>query len=228
MHTRRARMRQNSRAARAAEISHATKKPIVVAIAGGSGSGKTWLTHKLHECLGPLCTPLSLDSFYRDRSRVSAANRARINFDHPRAVDWLTMEKTLCALAAGRAVTIPVYDFKTHSRLKTVERLSPRPVILVEGLWPLRRRAIQRLVSLSIFLDCPAKVRLRRRMARDLASRGRTSASVRRQFRDCVEPMHLKYVAPQAKRANLVLSYNCGKQEVRMLVSKIREMTRNA
>ena len=200
------------------------RRPIVIAIAGGSGSGKTWLAHRLQAVLGRMVLRISLDSFYRDRSRVPEASRARINFDHPRAIDWAALEKALGTLLKGRRAEIPTYDFQTHSRLVGIETAPPRPVILLEGLWPLRRRGIRRLVSFGIFLHCPAKVRLDRRLARDQASRGRTSASVRRQFRACVEPMHRRFVEPQAKIADLVLREDYGATEVTRLAREIKRL----
>jgi uridine kinase len=198
--------------------------PTVIAIAGGSGSGKTWLADRLQAVLGRKVLRISLDSFYRDRSQVAEAHRARINFDHPRAIDWERLERALGTLLKGHRARIPIYDFKTHSRLLRVQTAAPRPVILLEGLWPLRRRSIRRLVSFGIFLHCPAKVRLDRRVARDQASRGRTSASVRRQFRVCVEPMHRRFVEPQEKIADLVLRENCGPPEVTRLAGEIKRL----
>ncbi len=198
--------------------------PLVIAIAGGSGSGKTWLADRLQAVLGRMVLRISLDSFYRDRSRVPEASRARINFDHPRAIDWAAVEQALGTLLKGRRAEIPTYDFKTHSRLLRIQNAPPRPVILLEGLWPLRRRSVRRQVSFGIFLHCPARVRLDRRVARDQASRGRTSASVRRQFRACVEPMHRRFVEPQAKIADLVLREKCGATEVTRLASEIRRL----
>jgi uridine kinase len=202
------------------------RTPLVIAIAGGSGSGKTWLADRLQEVLGRMVLRISLDSFYRDRSRVAEASRARINFDHPRAIDWAAVEQALGTLLKGREAQIPIYDFKTHSRLLRIQTAPPRPVILLEGLWPLRRRSIRRLVSFGIFLHCPVRLRLDRRVARDQASRGRTRASVRQQFRTCVEPMHRRFVEPQAKVADLVLREKCGATEVTRLAHEIRRLAK--
>lgn len=202
------------------------RTPLVIAIAGGSGSGKTWLADRLQAVLGRMVLRISLDSFYQDRSRVPEASRARINFDHPRAIDWAAVEQALGTLLKGRRAEIPIYDFKTHSRLLRIQNAPPRPVILLEGLWPLRRRNIRRLVSFGIFLHCPARVRLDRRVARDQASRGRTSASVRHQFRARVEPMHRRFVEPQAKSADLVLREQCGAAEVTRLANEIKRLLR--
>jgi len=200
------------------------RSPVVIAIAGGSGSGKTWLAEQLRAALGRIVLRISLDSFYRDRSRVPELSRSRINFDHPRAIDWAAVEQTLVTLSKWRRAQIPTYDFKTHSRLLKTHTAPPRPVILLEGLWPLRRKSIRRLVSFGVFLHCPARVRLERRLARDQVDRGRTGASVRQQFRDTVEPMHRRFVESQAKVADLVLRKACGAVEVTRLAREIRRL----
>jgi uridine kinase len=195
---------------------------VLIAIAGGSGSGKTWLAEKLERALGPRVARLSIDNFYLDRSHLPPSRRARINFDHPRAIDWACLEKALADLLADRSATVPVYDFKTHARLRS-RRVPPQPLILLEGLWPLTRRAVRRLAHLSVFLNCPSSLRLRRRIQRDLAARGRTRASVERQFRDSVEPMHVRFVVPQRQHADVIIEGTCG-PHLRSLVAKIKEL----
>src|SRR5439155_9499390 len=124
------------------------RSPFLVAIVGGSGSGKTWLAEKLQAALAGKAARLSLDDFYRDRSHVAPARRAKINFDNPGAIDWAGFERVLRECAAGKAASLPCYDFKTHCRLRTSKRLPPRPVILVDGLWLLRRPSLRRLFGL--------------------------------------------------------------------------------
>jgi uridine kinase len=194
----------------------------LVAIVGGSGSGKTWLAGKLLAALAPDAAGLSLDDFYLDRSHLSPARRARLNFDHPRAIDWAGVEQTLHALRAGRAAPVPCYDFKTHSRLPGGKVIKPKPIVLVEGLWLLHRRALRRLFALRLFLECPGGLRLRRRLARDLVARGRTRAAVRAQFQATVEPMHRRFVAPQIRWADLVLPSCCREREVEQIVARLR------
>ena len=196
--------------------------PVLVLIVGGSGSGKTWLANKLQRALAPRVTRLSLDDFYRDRSHLSPARRARLNFDHPRAIDWEQVESVLNALLAGRSARVPSYDFKTHSRRASLITVRPRPLIVMEGLWLLRRSAIRRLASLSIFLDCPCRLRLRRRLLRDMAARGRTRDSIQEQFNKLVEPMHVRYVASQAGFADIVFRAAPGNREVCDLAKRLR------
>ena len=195
----------------------AIAKPVLVAIVGGSGSGKTWLAEKLEQTLAPLAVGLSLDDFYLDRSHLSPGRRARLNFDHPRAIDWPRLEQVLLTLLAGRSARVPCYDFKTHCRLSQEKLLAPKPIILLEGLWLLRRPMVRRLFSLRIFLHCPPSTRRRRRICRDLISRGRTHSSIAQQFRQTVEPMHARYVAPQTALADVVFEQDCTPRQVRAL-----------
>lgn len=196
----------------------------LVAIVGGSGSGKTWLADKLEHALKPNVTRLSLDDFYRDRSHLPVARRAQVNFDHPRAIDWPRLQTALESLLENRAALAPRYDFKTHSRMPTGRKIKPKPIILLEGLWVLHRARIRRLLTLSVFLDCPVRTRLQRRLARDMASRGRSKASIRRQFMKCVQPMHDRYVAPQRRFADLIFRHQWGASEIRLLCRSVKEL----
>jgi uridine kinase len=197
-------------------------RPLLVAVVGGSGAGKTWLAKKLRAALQPDAAHFSLDDFYRDCSRVRPERRTKINFDHPRTIDWLTMEKVLHDLRAGRSARLPVYDFKTHCRVRAKHTLAHKPVVLVDGLWLLHRRSLRRLFGLKIFIDCPARTRRGRRLLRDLRSRGRTRASILEQLKNTVEPMHARFVAPQQKWADVVLRHNFGAAEVRRLARELR------
>jgi uridine kinase len=200
------------------------RPPLLVAIAGGSGAGKTWLADKLQAALGGKATRLSLDNFYHDRSHVAPERRARINFDHPRAIDWTELEQVLHNLLNGRSARMPRYDFKTHSRIGHGTAVQPNRIILLDGLWLLRRPGLRRLFDLRIFVACPTPLRLRRRLNRDLRSRGRTSDSVRRQFRETVEPMHVRFVAPQERHADVVLKNGFGKRDVAELAERLKTM----
>src|ERR1041385_1553179 len=127
------------------------RRPIFVAIVGGSGAGKSWLAEKLQEALGSKAARLSLDDFYRDRSGLSPARRAKINFDNPAGIDWQSLEKVLVSLSNWQVARKPCYDFKTHCRLRGSVTLKPRPVILVDGLWLLRRPFIRQFFNLTLF-----------------------------------------------------------------------------
>ena len=198
------------------------KPPLFVAIVGGSGSGKSWLAERLQARLR-MATRLSLDDFYRDRSHLPAKRRAQINFDNPAAIDWNLFHRVLANLLNSGNAHLPSYDFTTHSRRKGLKILKPKPIILVDGLWLLRRPAIRRFFGVRIFLDCPWRTRLRRRIRRDLLSRGRTRASIIKQFHTTVEPMHARYVTPQIHWADTVLKGNWGEREARQLATAIKK-----
>ena len=197
--------------------------PLLVAIVGGSGAGKTWLAEKLRNALSPDATLLALDDFYRDRSHLSADRRAKLNFDHPNAIDWPCFETVLRACRAGRTVRVPQYDFSTHRRRPDWRAFQPKPIILVEGLWLLRRKSLRRLFDWRIYVEAPTALRLRRRLLRDQKQRGRTPASVRTQFRQTVQPMHQRFVAPQARWANVVVRGTAKPPAIRALLNQLRQ-----
>lgn len=196
--------------------------PFLVAIVGGSGSGKTWLAEKLENAFFPNAVRLALDDFYRDRSHLPPGRRARINFDRPGAIDWVEVETAVRNLAAGCSARVPEYDFKTHCRLKTCKIIPPKPIVLLDGLWLLHRRSLRSRFRLRIFIECPMRVRLQRRLKRDSGSRGRTADSVRRQFKETVQPMHRRHVALQSLYADVVIRGTCSSKHIRRLVRRIR------
>jgi uridine kinase len=180
-------------------------KPVFVAITGSSGAGKSWLAAQLQARMAKEAALLSLDDFYRDRSHLSTKQIERVNFDHPRAIDWAVFEGVLRRCGSGRPLPLPRYDFKRHAPRAEVAWWRPKRIVLVEGLWLLRRPALRRLFALKVFLLCSASVRLRRRVERDTRERGRTKQSVEAQFRSRVLPMSEKHVEPQVRWADLVL-----------------------
>lgn len=192
---------------RARPASPSTRAPrvVLVAIAGGSGSGKTWLAQALRRRLGRRAALLSLDDFYRDLGHLPPARRAGRNFDRPAAIDWPALAAVLDAIAAGGRPSVPRYDFTRHTRHGRSRRWARRPVVLVEGLWPWVRPALRERFALRIFRDTAAPVRRERRLERDVRERGRTATSVRRQWRDQVEPMFRRHVARQRDRAHVVV-----------------------
>lgn len=197
--------------------------PQFVAIVGGSGSGKTWLADRLASQLGRRAGRLSLDDFYQDRSHLTLAQRKRINFDHPRAIDWTRFLKTLRELKRGRYAHIPIYDFTRSTRSDRSQECRPHPVMLIDGLWLLRQPQSRRLMDFSIYLRCPARLRLERRLNRDAAERARTGAFVRHQFRTHTEPMHRRFVEPQSRRAQVVLSSPLSDADVISLGDRISQ-----
>lgn len=177
----------------------------LIGLAGGSGAGKTWLTDELCKRFGADCERLSLDDFYRDRSHLAPSQRARINFDLPQAIDWPCLQDVLQRLAAGRPALLPSYDFSTHCRRSVTRKVQPKPVLLVEGLWPWHTSRVRHLFAFRVFVECPFALRLARRLERDTTERGRTREEVLRRFELHVQPMHRRFVEPLRKTAHLVL-----------------------
>jgi uridine kinase len=197
--------------------------PQLVAVVGGSASGKTWVADQLRLRLGKEAGRVSLDNFYRDRSYLPTARRAQVNFDHPRAIDWPAVESTLQAFQTGGVLRCPRYDFVTHSRLPEWDLLKPRAVLLMDGLWLLHRRSVRQLFTFTIFLDCCESLRLERRIQRDCAQRGRSEAAVRKQFARYVAPMHARFIEPQRNRAHVVVSQIATDRHIDRLAEMIRE-----
>ena len=198
-------------------------EPLIVAIVGGSGSGKTWLAKKLKRNLGPCAGVLSMDDFYRDLSSLPVSWRKKVNFDHPSAVDWTLLSKCLKQIRSSERALLPRYDFASHTRGAELRVWRRRSVVLIDGLWLLRRSELRRNYSFSVFVDCPDKVRLERRIARDVRERGRAEASVRRQFQECVEPMHSRFVQPQRARAECVVASPLNKAMFEDLLRVLRD-----
>lgn len=199
----------------------------MTAIVGGSAAGKSWLAEELGRRLGEnQAGRLSLDDFYRDLAAVPLAERERVNFDDPAAIDWDSFIAALRALRRGQTAEIPQYDFTTHTRMARGRHLEPRPVMLVEGLWLLRRRTLRALFDFAVFIECPSHTRWRRRLERDVRDRGRTEESVRTQFQTQVSPMHERFVAPQKKYGRMVVTSPVPSRQVALMVSTLRQLVK--
>ncbi|HXF10587.1 MAG TPA: hypothetical protein VN625_07350, partial [Desulfuromonadaceae bacterium] len=144
--------------------------------------------------------------------------------DHPQTIDWPLFERILDDCLSARATGIPQYDFSTHTRLPQIELFRPAPVVFVEGLWLLHPPKLRDWFDLKIFLDCPEALRLKRRLVRDVTGRGRTPDSVRKQFQETVAPMHERYVAPQARYADIVLNHEPGERDLDELADIVQAM----
>lgn len=179
---------------------------VVIGIAGGSGSGKTTVQRRVMERFGPRrIALLDHDAYYRDLAHLAPEDRARFNFDHPDALETDLMVRHLDALLAGEAIEKPTYSFETHSRLDATETIPPRPVTLVEGILVLAEPALRERMDVKIYVDAPDDVRLMRRITRDLHERGRPIDSVLEQYRRTVRPMHLEFVEPSKRHADVII-----------------------
>jgi len=178
---------------------------LIVGVAGASGSGKTTLCRALAERLGADCVVLEMDRYYRDLSHLSPADRETVDYDRPDALDLALLVEHLGELAAGHAAAVPVYDFATHTRRPVGEILPPARVVLVEGLFCLAHDALRECFDVSVFVDACASVCLDRRVARDVAARGRTADQVREQYASTVLPAAQRYVWPSARFAGVTV-----------------------
>ncbi|MEZ4451994.1 MAG: uridine kinase [Nannocystaceae bacterium] len=179
---------------------------LVIGIAGGSGSGKTTIAHKIAEAVpAETVTILEHDAYYRDRPDLAYEDRAQLNFDHPDSLETELLALHLSELRAGRGVEVPAYDFKSHRRLAERRRVVPTPITVVEGILVLTDRRLRELLDVKIFVDTDADIRAFRRIRRDIEQRGRTFEAVREQYYRSVRPMHLHYVEPSKRWADLII-----------------------
>lgn len=179
---------------------------VVIGIAGGSGSGKTTVQKRVMEAFGPRrIALLDHDAYYRDLDHLEPEERARFNFDHPDALETSLMVEHLDQLLAGDPVEKPTYDFTTHARREETETIKARPVIIVEGILVLAERELRERMDIKLYVDAPDDVRLMRRIERDLHERGRSIDSVLGQYRRTVRPMHLEFVEPSKRHADVII-----------------------
>lgn len=179
--------------------------PVVIGVAGGTGSGKSTLVQRLVEHLPGRVAVLPQDAYYLDRRHLPLEERARLNYDHPLAFDTPLLVSHLRELRAGRPVDRPVYNFQLHLREDRTERVEPRDVIVVEGILVLAEEEIRNLLDIKIFVDTDADVRILRRLVRDMKQRGRTLESVINQYLQTVKPMHEQFVEPSKRYADLII-----------------------
>ncbi len=180
--------------------------PLVIGIAGGTGSGKTTVANVILERVGAKhIAYIPHDAYYKDILDLPAAQRDLINFDHPNSLDTELMIKHIQALKNGKSIELPVYDFKTHSRTTQTIHIQPQQVILVEGILIFVDAELRRLCDVKIFVDTDADIRFIRRLQRDIEERGRTTTSVVRQYLDTVRPMHLEFVEPSKRYADVII-----------------------
>jgi uridine kinase len=184
----------------------AAAQTLVLGIAGGTGSGKSTVAHKLAAAMPPgRCVTLEHDAYYRDQAHLTLEARAAINYDHPASLESELLAAHLRELRAGREVAVPIYDFATHTRRPETRQVAPARVIIVEGILVFTEPALREQIDIKIFVDTDADIRLIRRIRRDLEQRGRTFASVRDQYYATVRPMHLEHVEPSKRWADLIV-----------------------
>jgi uridine kinase len=179
---------------------------VVIGVAGGSGSGKTTVVRRIVESLGnDQVTVLEHDRYYRDRSDLRLEERAAMNYDHPDSLETDLMVRHLQALRSGSAVEVPVYDFARYARVAATDIAQPRRAIIVEGILIFTDAPLRSLLDVKVFVDADDDIRFIRRLRRDVAERGRTMDSVIEQYLNTVKPMHLDFVEPSKRYADIIV-----------------------
>ncbi|MFV9507458.1 MAG: uridine kinase [Oscillochloridaceae bacterium umkhey_bin13] len=182
------------------------RAPIIIGVAGGSASGKTTVSQAILQRVGPeRIAYIPHDLYYRDLSHLPLEQRAKFNFDHPNALDNELLVAHLDALAAGQPVEVPTYDFATYARLDATRTIHPHPVILIEGILIFTEPVLRRRMQIKLFVDADPDLRLIRRLTRDVEERGRSVSSVIEQYLRTVRPMHLEFVEPTKRYADLII-----------------------
>jgi uridine kinase len=181
-------------------------RPLVVGIAGGTGSGKTTVAASLAAAIPTgRCVTIEHDAYYRDQTHLTFEERTQINYDHPSSLESSLLVEHLRQLRAGTAVDVPIYDFAPHTRRADTRRVVAAPVIVVEGILVFTEAALREQMDVKIFVDTDPDIRLMRRIRRDLEQRGRSFQSIRDQYYATVRPMHIEHVEPSKRWADLIV-----------------------
>jgi uridine kinase len=182
------------------------RTPLVIGVAGGSGSGKTTVVRRIIESIGnDQVTVLEHDRYYRDRNDLRLEERASLNYDHPDSLETDLLVHHLHELRARRAIEVPTYDFARYARQSVTVPAFPRKAIIVEGILIFTDAALRELMDVKVFVDADDDTRFIRRLQRDIAERGRTVASVIEQYLGTVKPMHLEFVEPSKRYADIII-----------------------
>lgn len=182
------------------------RDPLVIGIAGGSGSGKTTVAQEILQRVGPeRIAFLQHDSYYKDLSGLPPTQRIAVNFDHPHSLETDLLIQHIASLRDGKIVEVPIYDFSTHSRTDQTFTVQPRRVILVEGILIFTESTLRDMFDVKIFVDTDSDIRFIRRLERDIRERDRTTESVIKQYQSTVRPMHMEFVEPSKRYADVII-----------------------
>jgi uridine kinase len=202
-------------------------KILFIGIAGGTGSGKTTVAYNIKEKIGEDILILDMDSYYKDNSNIPFEERLKINYDHPDAFDIPLLKSHIESLLKGEVVKKPIYSFVEYTRLKDYEEIKPKRIIILEGIFALFFEELRKLMDIKIYVDTDADIRLIRRLLRDIKERGRTIDSVIKQYTEVVRPMHIQFVEPTKRFADIIIpegGFNI--VAVDIVVSRIKEFFR--
>ena len=202
--------------------------PIVIGIAGGTGSGKTTVANVIVEQVGAdQITYLPHDAYYKDLANLPEAQRAEINFDHPNSLETSLLIEHIQQLKRHQPIHLPIYDFRTHSRTHETRLIQPKPIIIVEGILIFAEAELRPLFDIKIFVDTDADIRFIRRLQRDISERGRSTDSVIHQYLSTVRPMHLEFVEPSKRYADVIIPEGgLNLVAVDMVIARVQSMLR--
>jgi uridine kinase len=203
--------------------------PLVIGIAGGTGSGKTTVATTILDRVGrDKIAFLAHDSYYRDLAHIPFEERVKVNFDHPDSLETELLVEHLNQIKNWQAIDVPVYDFTHHVRTNQVRRVEPRQVILVEGILIFAEPDLRKMFDVKIFVDTDADIRLIRRLQRDISERGRTTESVIRQYLTTVRPMHMEFTEPSKRYADVIIPEGgLNTVALDMVVARVIEMVKD-
>ncbi|MDY4788695.1 MAG: uridine kinase [Bacilli bacterium] len=179
----------------------------IIGIAGGTASGKTTVAKKLYKASSSIgnVTLIRLDDYYKRTDNLTLEERQKLNYDHPDSIDFDLLKQNLYDLKHGLAVDKPLYDFTIHNRSENVEHLEPTSVIIVEGILVFVDEEVRNMFDMKIYVDTPDDIRFIRRLIRDMNERGRTLESVYSQYLETVRPMHMQFIEPSKKYADVII-----------------------
>ncbi|MBC8416097.1 MAG: uridine kinase [Candidatus Cloacimonetes bacterium] len=199
--------------------------PVIIGLAGGTGSGKSTITDAIRSEVKDHITLIPQDSYYKNFGLLPIEKRNKINYDHPDSFDNELLMEHLKLLKKNIPIQKPIYDFKTHSRIDKTTLIKPSKIIIVEGILIFENEQLRKLMDIKIFVDTDADIRILRRIERDINERGRSLESVVLQYRNTVQPMHIEFVEPSKRYADIIIPEGgANKIGINMIVTKIRNI----